>query len=378
MDELTRPEPHPEGASAGSEPHLLAEALVAAQRWDSALQVITPALAADPGDSRMVGLQVRTLRALGRRREAVDAAQRLLMQTPNDPYALRLATLVLLDVGWVDEAIGLAGRAVALDPANAANHLALSRAWAQSPRPGAVRLQLDAAREAVQLDPNNADAHVQIGVALAADADIEAARAAYRNALQIDPGNSAALNNLAVLDLQSGAHDAAARNLAAALAADPQGAIARRNLDAVAVRMLRRVGWWLLLAPVPALLAAVLDHPGIARLLAAGALLGLPLVTLNWWQALTPGQRTNLRSMPKRVRAASWMWPALTAILGGLALLVILAVPGRVDSQVLAAYLVAVAYLALFRFIAAVMRPGWRSEMAARWDRWRRVVTHHS
>ena len=378
MDAANRPDawsaPTSSG-SPGSQPHALADALVAAQRWDSALQVITPALAADPDDVRMLGLLVRTLRALGRRREAVDAAQRLLTQAPDDPYALRLATLVLLDVGWVDEAIGLAGRAVALDPTNAANHLALSRAWAQSARPDAVGRQLAAAREAVLLDPSSPDAQVQIGVALAAEGDVEAARAAYRNALELDPGNSAALNNLAVLDLQSGAHDAAARNLAAALAANPQGTVARRNLDAVAVRVLRRVGWWLLLAPVPALVAAVAGHPMMARLLAVAATLGLPLVVLGWWRALTAGQRAALRALPRRVRPSTWLWPGVTAVLGGTALVATLAVPDLLGSEVLNAYLVVVAYLALFRFIVAVMRPGWQAEMAARWDRWRRLLT---
>lgn len=363
-------------SSPGSNPHTLAEALVAAQRWDSALQVIAPALASDPADARMLGLLVRSLRGLGRRREAVDAAQRLLMQSPDDPYALRLATLVLLDVGWVDEAIGLAGRAVALDPTAAANHLALSRAWAQSSRPEAVRRQLDAAREAVLLDPGSPDAHIQIGVALAADADIEAARAAYRNALELDPGNAAALNNLAVLDLQSGAHDSAARNLAAALAADPQGAVARRNLDVVAVRVLRRVGWWLVLAPVPALVAAVTGHSLLARLLGFAGMLGLPLVVLGWWRALTRGQRSTLRALPRRVRPVTWLWPAVTAVLGGAALLGVLLVPSAVSGALVTAYLVIVGYLALFRFISAIMRPGFQAEMAARWERWRRAFGH--
>lgn len=358
-----------------ADPYTLPEALVAAQRWDAALQAITPALAADPQDARLLGLLLRTLRGLGRRRDAIDAAQRLLTLTPDDPYALRLATLALLDVGWVDEAIGLAARAVALDPHNAANHLALSRAWAQSPRPESVRNQLAAAREAVLLDPGSPDAQVQIGVALAAAADIDAARAAYRCALQLDPGNSAALNNLAVLDLQAGAHDAAARHLAAALAADPHGTVALRNLDAVAIRILRRVGWWLALSPIPALVAAAEGWTVPARVLGLLALLALPLLALSWWRALTPGQRTNLRSMPRRVRARSWVWPGVTAVVGAWALGNALLRPDRVSWALVAGYLVVIGYLALFRFIAAVVRPSWRAELAARWSRWRRTVT---
>ena len=358
--------------TASDDVYALPEALVAAQRWDSALQAITPALAADPTDPRLLGLLVRTLRGLGERERAIDAARQLLTAAPSDPYALRLAMLVLLDVGWVDEAIGLAGRAVSLDPQNAANHLALSRAWAQSPRPGAVERQLAAAREAVLLDPNSPDAQVQIGVALAASAEIEAARAAYHEALRLAPGNSAALNNLAVLDLQAGTPAAATRNLAAALAAHPQGAVARRNLDAVALRVLRRAGWWLVVTPIPALVAAAADRVGLARALGAVALLGLPLVVLSWWRALTPGQRHLLRSLHRRVQVGAWLWPALTALAGGVALAVVMLAPGLVSQPAVAGYIAMVIYLMLIRTVAAVLRPSWRSEAAARGTRWRR------
>lgn len=359
------------GGGQEGDQRALVEALVSAQRWEAALRSLTPALAADPDDPRLLALLVRTLRSLGRRQEALDAARRLLTAAPEDPYSFRLATLVLVDVGWVDEAIGLATRAVALDPHNAANHLALSRAWAQSRRPGAVAHQLAAAREAVLLDPNSADAQIQIGAALAADADVEGARAAYRAALRLDPGNPAALNNLAVLDLQSGDAASAARGLAAALAADPQGVVARRNLDAVAVRVLRRIGWWTLLAPVPALVAAQLDRPGLARALALLALAVLPLVGLRFWRALSRGQRRTLRELPQRLRLGSWVWPLVTAALGGSALVVCVAVPGAVSSGLVGGYLLVALSLGLFRFVAAATRPSWRAEVAARGARWR-------
>lgn len=348
----------------------LIEALVSAQRWDAALTALAPALAADPQDARLLGLLVRTLRALGRRQEALDAARRLLTVAPEDPYAFRLGTLVLLDVGWVDEAIGLATRAVSLDPLNSTNHLALSRAWAQSGRPGAAAHQLAAAREAVLLDPNSPDAQVQIGAALAADADVEGARAAYRRALALDPGNPAALNNLAVLDLQSGDHDAAAKGLAAALAAAPQAVIARRNLDAMAVRALRRLGWWLALSPIPALVVAGRGSTTVARLLALVVLVALPVGVLRWWRTLTAGQRSTLRELPRRLRFRSWVWPAISAAVGSWALVRVLVSAGSVGSADVSAYLVVVGYLSAFRLLAAVLRPSWRAEVAARVGRW--------
>jgi tetratricopeptide (TPR) repeat protein len=330
-----------------SDPYALSEALVAAQRWDSARSALGEALAGSPEDPRLLGLLVRTLRAQGARAEALDASQRLLALTPQDPYALRLGTLVCLDVGWVDEAIGLARRAVERDPGNAANHLALSRAWAGSSRPEAVANQLAAAREAVLLDPNSTDAQVQIGAALAAEGDIEAARAAYFEALRRDPANTAALNNLAVLEMQSGSAAEAARHLASALAANPQGASALHNLDALAIVIARRAGRWMLVAPFPGLVAAAAGLDQLARLLAVLALVTLPVVGLRWWAALTAGQRRALRGLPGRMRARTWAWPVAAAVVGGWALVRAGLMPASVTAPEVVAYLGIMGYLLL-------------------------------
>lgn len=318
----------PTASDEPDDPYTLVETLVGAGRWEAALPAISGELAHRPGDQRLLALLLRTLRGLGRSQEAVNAAQQLLTVTPNDPYALRLATLALLDVGWVDEAIGLAGRAVNLDPANAANHLALARAWAASPRRDSVNQQLRAAREAVLLAPNSCDAQVQIGVALAATGDAAAAREAYLSALRIDPQHAAALNNLAVLDLRAGATSQATKSLAAALAADPQGVAARRNLDAAAIRVLRRMSWWALLAPVPALFAGALGWAWVALGLALAALLIPPLVGLRSWQRLAAGQRTYLRTLPRRARRMTLAWPLMGMAVGAMGLaLAVLAAP---------------------------------------------------
>lgn len=356
------------------DPYALPEMLVAAERWDAALDALSGALARNPEDPRLLGMLVRTLRALGRRQDALDAAQRLLAIAEQDPYAFRMATLVLLDVGWVDEAIGLAARAVQLDPANAANHLALARAWAESPRRESVARQLAAAREAVMLAPNSADAHVQIGAALAADGDVRAARAAYLQALQIEPQHPAALNNLAVLDLWSGSPQEAARHLALALSAEPQGAIARRNLDALAIRVIRRVGWWALLAPIPAILATAAGQASAARLLAALAVLGLPLVVARWWHRLTVGQRTHLRTLHRRVRRRRWIWP-VGAMVVGLAGLVAAALAAPEQGRgVAVAYGAVAAAVAAIRGIAVSLRRGAGQDVIGRLDRLRRLL----
>ena len=347
-----------------ADPYSLPEALVAAQRWDAAQAALGAALAASPDDPRLLGLLVRTLRAQGSRQEALNASQRMLAISPQDPYALRLATLVLLDVGWVDEAIGLAVRAVEVDPGNAANHLALSRAWAESARPQALAHQLAAAREAVALEPNSIDAQLQIGVALAAEGDVAGARVSYLEALQRDPGNTAALNNLAVLEMQGGSPAEAARHLAAALAVNPQGASARHNLDALVVLIARRTGRWMLLAPIPALVAAAAGLDLIARILAVVAVLLLPAASMRWWRALTAGQRRALRGLPHRVRARSWVWPVAAGIVGSWAVVRAGLMPTRVGAPEFVGYLLVTAYLLLLNALISTPRRVLRARAA--------------
>ncbi len=349
-----------------TDPYALPEALVAAQRWDAARSALGEALAASPDDPRLLGLLVRTLRAQGARAEALGASQRLLARTPQDPYALRLGTLVCLDVGWVDEAIGLARRAVERDPGNSANHLALSRAWADSTRPEAVGNQLAAAREAILIDPNSTDAQVQIGAALAADGDTDSARLAYLEALRCDPGNTAALNNLAVLEMQSGSPARAARHLAAALAANPQGTSARHNLDALALVIARRTGSWMLVAPVPALVAAAAGFDVLARALAVLVLVGLPAVGLRWWRALTPGQRRALRGLPRRIRAWTWTWPVAAAVVGGWALVRAGLTPASVTTTQVVGYTAVMGYLLLLRALVSTPTRTMRARAARR------------
>jgi tetratricopeptide (TPR) repeat protein len=261
---------------------------------------------------------------------------------------------------------------VALDPQHSANHLALSRAWAGSTRPGASAHQLQAARVAVRLEPTSVDGHLQIGTALAAGGDVAGARDAYHEVLRLDPGNAAALNNLAVLALQAGAHRAAAHSLAAALAADPQDRDAQRNLDVVAVWAARRVGWLLLAGPLPALLAAAIGWSAAARLLAALVLVGAPASTARWWRGLTAGQRRHLRTLPQRIPPARWLpWPAAAALVGGAGLVLVLVAPEAVGGPAGALGGLAALVLAWARLLAALLRRSRRSELAGRWQRLR-------
>jgi hypothetical protein len=229
-----------------------------------------------------------------------------------------------------------------------------------------VTNQLAAAREAVLIDPNSTDAQVQIGAALAADGDVDAARVAYFEALRRDPGNTAALNNLAVLEMQSGSAAEAARHLASALAANPQGVSARRNLDALAVLIARRAGRWMLLAPFPALVAAAAGLDTVARILAILALVSLPTVGLRWWRALTGGQRQALRGLPRRMRARTWFWPIVAAIVGGGAVVMAVFRPSAVTSTMVVGYLAVMTYLLLVGALVSTPARVMRARAAGR------------
>ncbi len=350
----------------------LAEAQAAAGQWESALATAAAGLARSPEEPRLLAVLLRVLRAQRRHGEAVDVAQRLLVVAPSEPYAYRLAMLALLDVQWVDEAIGLAVRAVQLDPGNAVNHLSVARAWAQSSRPEAPARQLAAARQAVVLGPHSPDAHVQVGAAWAANGQPAAARAAYQEALRLDPQNAAALNNLAVLDLRAGRPGSAARYLADALAVDPQDGTALHNLDAVAVRVVRRLAWWMALSPVPGLACSASGAVGAGRVLALASVLGAPVTVARAWRALTDGQRTHLRGLPRRVRTSSWLWPLFAAVAGGWAVVAATVGPPMATAGSARGYAVVLACAALLRVLTVLVRPSARAEVAGWGERMRR------
>jgi hypothetical protein len=128
---------------------------------------------------------------------------------------------------------------------------------------------------------------------------------------------------------------------------NPQAASARRNLDALAVLIARRAGRWMLLTPFPALLSAAAGLDGLARVLALLAVVSLPTVWFRWWRALTAGQRQALRGLPRRMRARTWFWPIVAAVVGGSAVVIAVLLPSVVTSTVLVGYLLVMTYLLL-------------------------------
>jgi hypothetical protein len=133
--------------------------------------------------------------------------------------------------------------------------------------------------------------------------------------------------------------------------------------------MLGRAGWWLVLTPLPALLAAALGWDLVARAAAMAALLGTPGLLLRWWRALSSGQRRHLRSLPGRLRRRTWVWPVVAMLVGLVGLAAPLLTPAQVTTATVRGYALVVVVLSVIRLLVATMRPAWRAEVAARWAR---------
>jgi hypothetical protein len=103
----------------------------------------------------------------------------------------------------------------------------------------------------------------------------------------------------------------------------------------------------MLLAPFPGLVAAAAGFDLVARILAILALVSLPTVGFRWWRALTSGQRQALRGLPRRMRARTWFWPVLAALVGGWALAMAVFLPDEVTATMVVGYLAVITYLLL-------------------------------
>jgi FtsH-binding integral membrane protein len=93
--------------------------------------------------------------------------------------------------------------------------------------------------------------------------------------------------------------------------------------------------------------AAAAGFDLLARVLAVLALALLPAVWVRWWRALTGGQRQALRGLPRRVRARTWVWPVVAALVGGSAVAVEVFGPSAVTTTVVVGYLLVMTYLLL-------------------------------
>ena len=122
----------------------------------------------------------------------------------------------------------------------------------------------------------------------------------------------------------------------------------------------------MLLAPFPGLVAAAAGFDLLAGILAILALVFLPTGGVRWWRALTGGQRQALRGLPRRIRARTWLWPIVAALVGGGAVVMVVLRPGAVTSTVVVGYLAVVSYLLLLGALGSTPMRVLRARAAGR------------
>ncbi len=139
------------------------------------------ALAADP--TTALAIAVPHHRA-GRFRYAEPIYRALLRRNPDDPTALHLLGLLLVDRGEAAEAVGLISRSLELRPDNASALADLARAQIAA---GDAKAATEAARRAMALDPALPDASIQLGHALLMQQDVAGAVEVLQRATEMAP-----------------------------------------------------------------------------------------------------------------------------------------------------------------------------------------------
>lgn len=180
---------------------LLAQAELAAERYEQALQAAEHAHGLAPGESLSDVIASVALLRLGRKEDALDRARRAVATEPQDPTGVMWLARILSTAGFHDES-----RFVAAD--------------------------------ALALAPDHPQTHLTAGVVAAVAGERDLARASFREVLALDPGNGAAQHELARLRLRRRTNDPAALADAAsgfARAANARSAASRsdRSLEGV-------------------------------------------------------------------------------------------------------------------------------------------------
>jgi Flp pilus assembly protein TadD len=130
-------------------------------------------------------------------------------------------------LGVADVAYQHFGRAIALNPRDAAAHDGLARVWRDW---GFPELALGDAHRAVFYAPESAAAQNTMGTVFQALGKLDQARKAYERAARLEPRAVYALSNLCYLSFLHGDFERAVSSCRSALAVDPEFMAARNNL----------------------------------------------------------------------------------------------------------------------------------------------------
>lgn len=129
----------------------------------------------------------------GRFRDAAKPLRQILTAHPAHAGSLHMLGLAEQQMGNLEAAIELIGKAAALDERNAPYHFNLSRALEDA---GRLAEAARSYRETLALWPQNSDVHVNLGCVLQELGQLEEAAGCFRKAVELEPGFVEAQANL--------------------------------------------------------------------------------------------------------------------------------------------------------------------------------------
>ena len=216
----------------------LAQALVAGQRFDEALRVLTPLREGRPDDFRVAQVLVRALTGAGRAEEAVQILQTAVAASPSEPPAY-LALANLLSENDRDEeahkVLDDASRRFPKDPSVAFQRGALYE------RAGEMTRAESAFRDVLARDPNHAPALNYLGYMFAErGVRLDEAVDLIQRALTVDPENGAYLDSLGWAYYQLKQFDRARDHLARAAEQLPSNSVVQDHFGDTLAALGRR------------------------------------------------------------------------------------------------------------------------------------------
>ena len=166
----------------------------------------------------------------GRLARAEALYRQILAINPNQVDSLHLLGLIARQVGRIDVAINLIGRAIALNGAVPEFHNNIGGAYHIS---GKLDIAISHYRRALGLNPDFVEARFNLGKALYVQGNLNEAIGQYRRVIAIRPDNAEAYNNLASTLHECGKYDEAIEHYQRALSLEPHNSQVIYNLGLV-------------------------------------------------------------------------------------------------------------------------------------------------
>lgn len=226
---------------------------VATGRLDEALEILARRIdRAAPEDAKRWNdrsIRLRILAAKGDWKPAIEEAEAMLAERPDDPLPANLLMEAKLRSGDTNGAVEMARARAAANPKDPATLSALAKVQARSGDIDGARATF---KQALEIDPQYGDAALSLARLEAGSGHLDAAREPLQQLVETRPDALAAVLGLASLDLKEGRIQDADSRLTAALERDPKNLRLRLNLAAARIQSGDKAGALRALQDAPA------------------------------------------------------------------------------------------------------------------------------